>query len=266
VAGRIKAACREDDIAARLGGDEFAVIAMSRDGDLLHSAENLARRLIEAISEPDEIDGRPVVVGSSIGIALVPAHGERIDEILRNADLALYRSKSEGRNRFQIYSMQMKAEADRRSALEIDLREAIWGDQLEVHYQPVVDIVSRRVVSVEALARWRHPTRGPISPTEFIPVAEQTGLIVELGNWVMLRACRDATQMPSHIKVAVNLVAGSVRRVEHRRMGEFRACRFQIARGTPRVRDHRRGSARGDRTESQFPARVKAHGRLDRAR
>jgi len=205
VAERIKATCGEADIAARLGGDEFAVIAMSRDGDLLHSAENLARTLIEAISAPDEIAGRPVVVGCSIGIALVPAHGERIDEILRNADLALYRSKSEGRNCFQTYSMQMKAEADRRSALEIDLREAIWGDQLEVHYQPVVDIVSRRVVSVEALARWRHPTRGPISPTEFIPVAEQTGLIVELGNWVMLRACRDATQMPSHIKVAVNL-------------------------------------------------------------
>jgi diguanylate cyclase (GGDEF)-like protein len=205
VAGRIKAACREDDIAARLGGDEFAVIAMPRDGDLRHGAENLAQRLIEAISAPDEIDGRPVVVGCSIGIALVPAHGERIDEILRNADLALYRSKSEGRNCFQVYSEQMKAEADRRSALEIDLREAIWGDQLEVLYQPVVDIVSRRAVSVEALARWTHPTRGPISPTEFIPVAEQTGLIVELGNWIMLQACHDAMQMPAHIKVAINL-------------------------------------------------------------
>jgi diguanylate cyclase (GGDEF)-like protein len=205
VAGRIKAACREDDIAARLGGDEFAVIAMPRDGDLRHGAENLAQRLIEAISAPDEIDGRPVVVGCSIGIALVPAHGERIDEILRNADLALYRSKSEGRNCFQVYSEQMKAEADRRSALEIDLREAIWGDQLEVLYQPVVDIVSRRAVSVEALARWTHPTRGPISPTEFIPVAEQTGLIVELGNWIMFQACHDAMQMPAHIKVAINL-------------------------------------------------------------
>ena len=167
--------------------------------------KSLAARLIEAISAPDGIDGRPVVVGCSIGIALVPAHGERIDEILRNADLALYRSKGEGRNCFQIYSEQMKAEADRRSALEIDLREAIWGDQLEVHYQPVVDIVSRRVVSVEALARWNHPTRGPIPPSEFIPVAEQTGLIVELGNWIMLQACRDATQMPANIKVAVNL-------------------------------------------------------------
>jgi EAL domain-containing protein (putative c-di-GMP-specific phosphodiesterase class I) len=99
----------------------------------------------------------------------------------------------------------MKAEADRRSALEIDLREAILGDHVEVHYQPVVDIVSRRVVSVEALARWNHPTRGPISPTEFIPVAEQTGLIVELGNWIMLQACHDAMQMPAHIKVAINL-------------------------------------------------------------
>jgi diguanylate cyclase (GGDEF)-like protein len=153
VAERIKAACREDDIAARLGGDEFAVIAMLRDGDLQRDVESLARRLIETISAPDEIDGRPVIVGCSIGIALVPAHGERIDEILRNADLALYRSKSEGRNCFQIYTEQMKVEADRRSALEIDLREAIWGDKLEVHYQPVVDIVSRRVVSVEALAR-----------------------------------------------------------------------------------------------------------------
>ncbi len=205
VAQRIKATCGEADIAARLGGDEFAVIARPGNGNLLHRAAFLAARLIEAISAPDEIAGRPVVVGCSIGVALVPAHGERIDEILRNADLALYRSKSEGRNCFQIYSAQMKAEADRRSALEIDLREAIWGDQLEVHYQPIVDIVSRRVVSVEALARWNHPTRGPISPTEFIPVAEQTGLIVELGNWIMLQACRDATLMPSHIKVAVNL-------------------------------------------------------------
>jgi diguanylate cyclase (GGDEF)-like protein len=205
VAGRIEAACGDADIAARLGGDEFAVIATPGNNNLLHRTEILAARLIEAISAPDEIAGRPVVVGCSIGIALVPAHGERIDEILRNADLALYRSKREGRNCFQVYSEQMKDEADRRSALEIDLREAIWGDQLEVHYQPVVDIVSRRVVSVEALARWNHPTRGPISPTEFIPVAEQTGLIVELGNWIMLQACRDATQMPSNIKMAVNL-------------------------------------------------------------
>jgi diguanylate cyclase (GGDEF)-like protein len=205
VAGRIKATCSDADVAARLGGDEFAVISMSADGNLPHRVGALAARLIEAISAPDEIDGHPVVVGCSIGIALVPAHGERIDEILRNADLALYRSKSEGRNCFQIYSEQMKAEADRRSALEIDLREAIWGDQLDVHYQPVVDIVSRRVVSVEALARWHHPTRGPISPAEFIPVAEQTGLIVELGNWIMLQACRDATHMPPNIKVAVNL-------------------------------------------------------------
>jgi diguanylate cyclase (GGDEF)-like protein len=205
VAGRIKEICSETDIAARLGGDEFAMIAMPRDGNLLESVQILASRLIEAIGAPDEIDGRPVVVGCSIGIALVPTHGERIDEILRNADLALYRSKSEGRNCFQIYSEQMKTEAERRNALEIDLREAIWGDQLEVHYQPIVDIVSRRVASVEALARWTHPTRGPIPPTEFIPVAEQTGLIVELGNWILLQACRGAKQFPSNIKVSVNL-------------------------------------------------------------
>jgi diguanylate cyclase (GGDEF)-like protein len=117
LAGRIKATCREGDIAARLGGDEFAVIAVPEDGNLLRSVELLATRLIEAISAPDEIDGRPVVVGCSIGVALVPGHGERIDEILRNADLALYRSKNEGRNCFQIYSEQMRSDADRRSAL-----------------------------------------------------------------------------------------------------------------------------------------------------
>jgi diguanylate cyclase (GGDEF)-like protein len=125
VAERITATCGDADIAARLGGDEFAVISMSGTAGLHHSAEILAARLIEAISAPDEIDGHPVVVGCSIGIALVPAHGERKDEILRNADLALYRSKSEGRNCFRVYSEQMKAEADRRSALEIDLREAV---------------------------------------------------------------------------------------------------------------------------------------------
>jgi diguanylate cyclase (GGDEF)-like protein len=205
VANRIKATIRDVNFAARLGGDEFAVLVETGKGGLRERSEALAARLIEAVSAPYAIDGHPVVVGCSIGIALIPQHGERIDEVLRNADLALYKSKSAGRNCFHIYSTKMKAEADQRSALEIDLREAIWGDQLDVHYQPVIELDTGRVVSVEALARWNHKTKGPIPPSEFIPVAEEAGLIVELGNWIMLKACHDAMQMPKDIKVAVNL-------------------------------------------------------------
>ena len=205
VADRIKGAVRDVDVAARLGGDEFAVIAQGSEGDLGEGANALAARLIAAISAPYQIETHPVVVGCSIGIALVPEHGERIDEVLRNADLALYKSKSAGRNCSHVYTQEMKDEADRRSALEIDLREAIWGDQIKVHYQPVVDLASGRVVSVEALARWTHRSKGSIAPSEFIPVAEEAGLIVELGNLVMLRACHDAMRMPEHISVAVNL-------------------------------------------------------------
>ena len=205
VASRIKGAVRDVDLAARLGGDEFAVIVQPGNGGLRERSEALAGRLIEAVSAPYTIDGHPVVVGCSIGIALIPQHGERIDEVLRNADLALYKSKSSGRNCFHIYSSKMKSEADQRSALEIDLREAIWGDQLEVHYQPVIELDTGRVVSVEALARWKHKTKGSIPPSEFIPVAEEAGLIVELGNWIMLKVCHDAMRMPKDIMVAVNL-------------------------------------------------------------
>ncbi|MGA2944426.1 MAG: EAL domain-containing protein [Xanthobacteraceae bacterium] len=205
VANRIKTAIRDVDLAARLGGDEFAVLLQASEGGLRERSEALAARLIETVSAPYEIDGHPVVVGCSIGIALIPEHGERIDEVLRNADLALYKSKNAGRNCFHTYSTKMKAEADQRSALEIDLREAIWGDQLDVHYQPVIELNTGRVVSVEALARWNHKTKGSIPPSEFIPVAEDAGLIVELGNWIMLKACHDAMRMPKDIKVAVNL-------------------------------------------------------------
>jgi diguanylate cyclase (GGDEF)-like protein/PAS domain S-box-containing protein len=205
VASRIKATVRDVDLAARLGGDEFAVLVQPGKGETCERSEVLAARLVDAVSAPYAIDGHPVVVGCSIGIALIPLHGERIDEVLRNADLALYKSKSAGRNCFHVYSNKMKTEADQRSALEIDLREAIWGDQLEVHYQPVIELDTGRVVSVEALARWHHKTKGLIPPSEFISVAEEAGLIVELGNWVMLKACHDVMQMPKDIKVAVNL-------------------------------------------------------------
>jgi diguanylate cyclase (GGDEF)-like protein len=206
VAGRLKGAIREVDIAARIGGDEFALIVMpGRDALLQDGTATLAARLVDIISAPYRIEGQNVIIGCSIGVALAPAHGERSDELLRNADLALYKSKHGGRNCFHIYGEEFKLEADNRNALENDLREAIWREEFELFYQPVLDLGSGRVIAVEALVRWRHPVKGLILPDQFIPLAEQTGLIVQMGEWAMVKACRDAMLMPPDIKVAVNL-------------------------------------------------------------
>lgn len=207
VASRIKAQIRDVDTAARIGGDEFAVIVAACRAAMQDGAASLAARLVQAIAEPYHIDGHPVVIGCSIGVAMAPEHGMRVDEILRNADLALYKSKNAGRNCFHIYSAELKAEADRRNVLEIELREAIWREEIEVFYQPVIELGTGRAKSVEALARWHHSTRGFIPPAEFIAVAEASGLIVELGNQVLAKACRDAMTMPRDVKVAVNLSA-----------------------------------------------------------
>lgn len=207
VASRIKAQIRDADTAARIGGDEFAVIVAPDQASMQDVAATLAARLVRSISEPYHIDGHPVVIGCSIGVAMAPEHGMRVDEILRNADLALYKSKNAGRNCFHIYSAELKAEADQRNVLEIELREAIWREEIDVFYQPVIELGTGRAKSVEALARWHHSTRGFIPPAEFIAVAEASGLIVELGNQVLAKACRDAATMPGDVKVAVNLSA-----------------------------------------------------------
>jgi diguanylate cyclase (GGDEF)-like protein len=204
-AKRIRDSVRDGDVAARLGGDEFALIVKcGRDG-VLSGCRTLAQRLVDEIGRPFEIEGRQITVGCSIGIALPPAHGERSDELLRSADLALYKAKNSGRNCFCFYSEELKAEADQRNALENDLREAIWREEFELFYQPVVSTQTGRVVAVEALLRWRHPTRGLIPPDQFIPLAEESGLIVQLGEWALNRACRDAKTMPGDIKLAVNV-------------------------------------------------------------
>ena len=205
VSGRIKASIRDVDVAARMGGDEFALIIEPGETALQNWAETLAARLIAAIGKPYEIDQQKVVIGCSIGIVLVPEHGEKSDQLLKHADLALYKSKNSGRNCFRIYSDELRIEADNRNELENDLREAIWREEFELHYQPVVATRSGHIRSVEALVRWRHPTKGLLAPDVFIPLAEETGLIVKLGEWIMTRACRDAMKMPSEIKLAINL-------------------------------------------------------------
>jgi diguanylate cyclase (GGDEF)-like protein len=203
VAARIARVLRQRDTAARLGGDEFAVLVPEMKSP--QELAVLAQRLIEVVSEPYVIEGHMVTVGSSIGIAVAPADGHDADHLLRNADLALYRAKAAGKSTFRFFEPEMDAQAQARRQLEIDLRAALAAEALEVFYQPLVDLVSKDVIGFEALLRWPHPTRGFVPPSEFIPLAEETGLITPLGNFVLTRACADASRWPDHVMLAVNL-------------------------------------------------------------
>jgi len=204
VAFRLKSALRDTDVLARLGGDEFAIIQAGCPDQRAGSID-LAARISKLIAEPFQLPGHQVEIGTSIGIAMAPEHGDDQEQLLKKADLALYRSKSAGRNCFSLYDEAMSAELEARNTLECDLRDAIARCQFEVHYQPFYDIQSGHRRGVEALVRWRHPTRGLIAPDKFIPLAEETGLIVPLGEWVLRQACDDAMSWPAEVKVAVNL-------------------------------------------------------------
>lgn len=204
VAKRLKALLRETDVLSRLGGDEFAIV-QAGDTNQRAAAQALAGRIIEMFDKAFDVEGNEIHIGTSIGIALAPEHGTNSEELLKMADLALYRAKSAGRNNFQFFDSEMVENANTRQAIESDLRRAIRQDELELHYQPIVDSKTRKISSVEALIRWRHPTKGVIPPDQFIPLAEETNLINEIGEWVLHTACTDAASWPSHIKVAVNL-------------------------------------------------------------
>jgi diguanylate cyclase (GGDEF)-like protein len=213
VALRLKSALRSTDVLARLGGDEFAIIQAECDDQRTGSID-LATRISKLIAEPFLLQGHQVEVGTSIGIAMAPEHGSDQEQLLKKADLALYRSKSAGRNCFTLYDEAMSAELEARNTLESDLRDAIARCQFELHYQPFFDVQSGDRCGLEALVRWRHPTRGLIPPDQFIPLAEETGLIVPLGEWVLKRACDDATSWPADIKVAVNLSPVQLKQAE----------------------------------------------------
>jgi len=206
VARRLKCSIRETDVLARLGGDEFAIIQESAANQ--HEAGiALALRIINAICQPFDLSGQQASVGTSIGIALAPQHGSDPEELLKRADLALYNVKAGGRNDFRIFQSEMLEVVHSQQSAESELRDAIARDEFELHYQPQVDAKTRQICGVEALVRWRHPTKGLVPPNEFIPLAESTGLIVPLGQWVLQQACKDATAWPAKIKVAVNLSA-----------------------------------------------------------
>jgi diguanylate cyclase (GGDEF)-like protein len=201
VAKRLSGCVREGDAVARLGGDEFAVMQMEGAGD----ADGLARRIIERLGTPYEIDGHHVAIGTSVGIAIAPKDGATPDELLKNADLALYRAKTDGRGTYCFFEAGMDAELQGRRLLELDLRKALGAGEFELHYQPVVDLASGAITGCEALLRWRHPERGMVPPATFIGLAEDIGLIVPIGEWVVRQACMQAARWPVPVKVAVNL-------------------------------------------------------------
>jgi diguanylate cyclase (GGDEF)-like protein len=209
VGDRLRNCVQTSDFVARLGGDEFAVIqvGVGRPED----CSNLASRIIDTISEPYSIDGHQVIVGASVGIALAPADGTSADQLLKNADLAMYRAKAEGRGAYRLFEPEMDALIQARRALELDLRHALSSNQLQLYYQPLVDTKLGAVTGLEALLRWFHPRLGEIPPSEFIPLAEETGLISSLGEWIFRSACAEACKWPRHIRVAVNLSSVQVR-------------------------------------------------------
>jgi diguanylate cyclase (GGDEF)-like protein/PAS domain S-box-containing protein len=211
VATRLAALTGEHDLVARLGGDEFAIVRRSEAASAEDSLD-FSRRLVEAMAAPFEIDHHPIHISTSVGIALCPGHGRAPQDLLKKADLALYAAKASGRNCFRIYQPAMLEAVEDDQELEADLRTALARGEFELHYQPILDATSRAVCAAEALVRWRHPEQGLIPPTRFIPVAEQTGLILPLGEWIIAQACRDAASWPSHIKLAINVSAIQFRR------------------------------------------------------
>ena len=202
-AARMRSCVRDTDIVARLGGDEFAVLQVQFDR--MADVAALATRLIDEVGAPYRIDDHQVMVGTSIGIAIAPGDGTQPDQLVKNADLALYRCKADGGGVYRFFEAQMDARMQERRSLELDLRMAVVKSEFTLNYQPIVNIKTGKIKACEALIRWHHAERGSVSPVDFIPIAEETGLIVPIGDWVLRRACADAADWPDGIAVSVNV-------------------------------------------------------------
>jgi diguanylate cyclase (GGDEF)-like protein/PAS domain S-box-containing protein len=203
VTERLLGTVREHDTISRLGGDEFAIIQVVDDAPV--EATNLAQRIIETLSQPYEIDAHQVVIGTSIGIAIAPDDGRAPDELLKNADLALYRAKADGRSTYRFFEPEMDARMQARRKLELDLRKALVSGEFQLYYQPLVKVETNAITGFEALLRWRHPERGLVFPGDFIPVLEELALIVAVGEWILKEACREAATWPDELLVSVNI-------------------------------------------------------------
>ncbi len=205
VSERLRRSLRDVDTVARLSGDEFAILAPSSGS--VQGIRTLAERLVKAVGEPYCIDGHRIVINASIGVALAPTDGARADDLLKNADMALYEAKGDGRGVFRFFERAMQDRLQSRRAMEMDLRQALERREFEVFYQPIFDLEADRIGGFEALIRWRHLERGLVPPAEFIPVAENAGLIIPIGEWVLRQACAEARNWPGHLRLAVNLSA-----------------------------------------------------------
>ena len=203
VSGRLLEAVGPSDFVARLGGDEFAII--QRDVVSNGDVSELIARIYQALRTPFDCLGHSLSSDASIGIAIAPRHGSDLFALLKSADLAMYAAKAAGRRTHRFFEPSMEAQANSRRELERDLRMAMHDGGFEMHYQPLVDLRSNAIVGCEALLRWRHPVRGMVSPAEFIPIAEETGLIEEIGQWVLRTACAEAVLWPASIRIAVNV-------------------------------------------------------------
>jgi diguanylate cyclase (GGDEF)-like protein len=203
VAARLRQSIGPDDFVARLGGDEFAIV--QHDVKTEADVDALIARIYASLREPFDCRGHSLAADASIGIALAPDHGSDLSGLLKSADLAMYAAKAAGRRTHRFFEPSMETEANDRHALELDLKAAIAEGAFEIHYQPLVDLRSNAVIGCEALLRWWHPVRGMVSPVDFIPVAEETGLIDEIGVWVLRTACAEAATWPGHLSIAVNV-------------------------------------------------------------
>jgi diguanylate cyclase (GGDEF)-like protein len=203
VAERLRLCVGDSDTIARVGGDEFAIVQTGVDQP--KDAAALAQQICDAIRAPFDINGHVVVVDASVGISHAPTDGFEPNVLLKNADMALHRAKSDGRGTYRFFESQMDARMHTRRNLELALRSALGNNEFALHYQPLVDLKDNDVTGCEALIRWHHPERGMVAPLEFIPLAEEIGLIVPIGEWVIRQACNDAAMWPEHVKVAVNL-------------------------------------------------------------
>jgi diguanylate cyclase (GGDEF)-like protein/PAS domain S-box-containing protein len=203
VSARLKALMGENELCGRLGGDEFAIVI--RDASERGCVERVAKNVIARLSQPYEVDHHTLYVGASVGSAIGPRDGKTVEELMRNADLALYRAKDDGGNEHRNYEPLLHANAEERRQLEFALRQALEKRELVLNYQPVVDANTESVVSFEALVRWNSADHGPVSPGKFVPIAEDTRLIVPIGTWVLEQACREATRWPENVRIAVNV-------------------------------------------------------------
>jgi diguanylate cyclase (GGDEF)-like protein/PAS domain S-box-containing protein len=203
VSDRLKELITDNELCGRLGGDEFAIVI--RDASELAKVDKVAQSVIDCLSKPYEVEHHTLYVGASVGSAIGPRDGTSVEMLMRNADLALYRAKDQGGARHRTYEPSLHADAEERRKLEFSLRRALERDEMSLNFQPVVDSNTERVVSFEALLRWNSKEHGSVSPVKFIPLAEDTRLIVPIGEWVLTEACKEATKWPTHIKVAVNV-------------------------------------------------------------